>query len=191
MGADLGVPLSDLRLLCGSIDGWGGGALLYVCDIWAWFRARGIHASMIRGRCSNQKCGRCVVLLRVAEPNLFREKNKKENVQKTRERGRCPHPREMDDIKLVQAWYTSYTADPACHQDFRRRHLTHRACRLSQLDVTLQVRRRFQAEDIDVRSKLNLVPDDSDYRENVIVKQDCRALPLNLHESQHLTRLQS
>ena len=24
MGADLGVPLSDLRFLCGSIDGWGG-----------------------------------------------------------------------------------------------------------------------------------------------------------------------
>ena len=23
MGADLGVPLPDLRLLCGSIDGWG------------------------------------------------------------------------------------------------------------------------------------------------------------------------
>ena len=24
MGADLGVPLSDLKLLCGSMDGWGG-----------------------------------------------------------------------------------------------------------------------------------------------------------------------
>ena len=28
MGADLGVPLSDRRLLCGSIDGWGGRVML-------------------------------------------------------------------------------------------------------------------------------------------------------------------
>ena len=44
----LGVPLSDLRLLCGSIDGWGGVRCFYRGGIW---ESRGTFTQIVYLNC--------------------------------------------------------------------------------------------------------------------------------------------